>query len=392
MPFFRNMWRRLVPNYSLVLSQMSETLARVEAVLESSRSSSFELPLNSISQSVRNVEHVLLNIEGVHQTTSEKSSSLLTLFAQCLDSTSKLQTVVEDIRATATQLEVRTSTVQAEHTRSLSQMLEATEAIKRAHDLATDHLWHIRYHLWDNLKMQRLAALGPDKVVTFSYQGSEPIHFWVPKGHIDHIQSHYLLYEHFWEEDLLRELLTFTQEAFILDVGANVGNHTVFWAKIAKAKHVDAFEPIYDTFHILERNVSLNKLDNVSLHRIALGAHRTKGTGIASPSSMMMASVKTADEGDIQILPLDDIKIPAVDFMKVDVEGNTLPLLKGATRTLTEYRPVIFVELFAHERAACEELLGKLGYTLAKSFREDNFLFIHKDYDREVRRDHTVKI
>jgi hypothetical protein len=48
--------------------------------------------------------------------------------------------------------------------------------------------------------------------------------------------------------------------------------------------------------------------------------------------------------GDIEMHALDDFDLDCVDFMKVDVEGYELEVLKGAAQTLTRCRPCVVVE------------------------------------------------
>lgn len=59
----------------------------------------------------------------------------------------------------------------------------------------------------------------------------------------------------------------------IIDVGANIGNHSLFFGNVCNAKRVYAFEPIESTYKVLERNVDINDLNDViKTYNIALGS------------------------------------------------------------------------------------------------------------------------
>lgn len=61
----------------------------------------------------------------------------------------------------------------------------------------------------------------------------------------------------------------------VLDIGANVGNHTIYFVRECEVDFVYAFEPIDDTYRMLCRNCELNGIENVSLNNVALGRKRS---------------------------------------------------------------------------------------------------------------------
>ena len=68
-------------------------------------------------------------------------------------------------------------------------------------------------------------------------------------------------------------------------------------------------------------------------------------------------------------LALDDIAFSddgfVPDFIKIDIEGDELAALKGATRLLSEHRPGLVIETHSAElEADCRELLEELSYNL----------------------------
>ena len=123
----------------------------------------------------------------------------------------------------------------------------------------------------------------------------------------------------------------------VVDCGANHGFSTTLFSRWTGAKGiVHAFEPYPPNIEILRKNLELNQVQNVELHAIALGAE--KGTAHLSrhPNATIHRNA-TADQG-LESAPLrrldDELAETRVDFLKVDVEGFELEVLKGATRIL----------------------------------------------------------
>src|SRR5687767_12439476 len=91
--------------------------------------------------------------------------------------------------------------------------------------------------------LQRLALLGPDKVHRFVFEDKE-VFFYLPDAAVDRIQHIILSRSTFFEAGLLSKVRSrIPPGSTILDVGANIGNHTVFFASFCDAKNVIAFEP-----------------------------------------------------------------------------------------------------------------------------------------------------
>ncbi|GMG90648.1 hypothetical protein Cmtc_18680 [Cupriavidus sp. TKC] len=251
---------------------------------------------------------------------------------------------------------------------------------------ATDQTRHLAI---TQLKVTKLASLGADPVVSFFHNGTIPIRFFVPKAATDYIQGYHLFHESFWDVAHLQRTDSFVKGKAVLDIGANVGNHLVYWARVAGAKSITAFEPIPELFEILQRNISLNGVHNAEALNVALGREESFGSAVSSGDNRMQSEVHaTAVEaaGSIKIVALDELEIAEADFAKIDVEGHTLDLLHGATKTLRRLRPAIFVELFEHERKACHEILTGIGYEMRRAAADSNYLYVHpsRPFDGEL--------
>jgi FkbM family methyltransferase len=124
--------------------------------------------------------------------------------------------------------------------------------------------------------------------------------------------------------------------ATILDVGANFGVLTVLMGELAPNARIYAFEPHPQTFKALVRNVDANELSGrASLIQSAVGASNGAVSFLETASP---ATNRIADKDDrtlqVRLTTIDTFcrehDLAAIDFLKIDVEGAELDVLKGA--------------------------------------------------------------
>ena len=180
----------------------------------------------------------------------------------------------------------------------------------------------------------------------------------------------------------------------ILDIGANIGNHTLYWLKESprKAKYVYAFEVIDETFEILKKNIELNELQNrTTLFHFGLGANNTNAS-ISSMSftNMGATSIQEDINGKFVIKKLDNIKLNhKIDFVKIDVEGFELEVIKGAKEFLKKDKPMIWVELWDEtgngdpryqvgNKEKYNQMMTELGYKMILQLDDRNFVYKHQ--------------
>jgi FkbM family methyltransferase len=152
--------------------------------------------------------------------------------------------------------------------------------------------------------------------------------------------------------------------AIVLDVGANIGAHTIPMARmVGEGGRVVAIEPQRIVHQILCANVALNALNNVLT--FWAGAGRELGS-MCVPTVNYNAKGNfggielTSDkEGEIiQILPLDALTLPACHFIKIDVEGMESDVIAGARNLLARWRPILYVENDRERKAS--QLIGEI--------------------------------
>lgn len=168
----------------------------------------------------------------------------------------------------------------------------------------------------------------------------------------------------------------------VLDIGANIGNHSMYFLKECGAEKVIAFEPVKETFNILKRNVEINGLqDKVVLYNCGVGESHSKAAVEEYDLNNIGGTIlHDKEDGDIEIFSIDSLNLDEdITFMKVDVEGFEEKVIKGALETIKRYKPIILLE--AWDRSNTIEniivLLSDLGYDF--SFIEaENYIFFCK--------------
>ncbi|NTG46799.1 FkbM family methyltransferase [Agrobacterium rhizogenes] len=212
-----------------------------------------------------------------------------------------------------------------------------------------------------------------------------PVRFHLPNPN-DHIQRIILQSRAFYERAMLEDIgSSLPEDAFVIDVGANIGNHTLFFSAVAGAR-ILAIEPNGEALHILRANVSLNGLqDRVDIRPIALGAEAGMGNVIEEDSSRLgMARVIVTADGQVPVARLDDIaRGQHVHLIKIDVEGMEVDVLRGAIGTIERCSPKLLVEAAtAQALQDVEAVLRPLGYRKIKVYNETpTYLFEAKFAD-----------
>ena len=207
----------------------------------------------------------------------------------------------------------------------------------------------------------------------------ESVKFCLPNYTQDLIQNHIISQNDYFEGKILRKLDKFIPEgATILDIGANIGNHTVYWAMQDKIKKVYSFEPLKETFDMLEKNIEINDLEEkVKLFNIGLSDEESS-TRIShfDKTNIGGTSIEKTADGSLVVNKLDNIKI-----IKIDVEGHEIKVLNGAKDTFLKYKPkYVFIESISNNFPKVKEILEGYGYKLTDFPVEySNYLFEYKD-------------
>lgn len=221
---------------------------------------------------------------------------------------------------------------------------------------------------------------NPHQVYSFKFE-DKTVSLYLP-FRTDLIQQTIISKKTFFEVSELKMIRKYLpHNSTYVDIGANIGNHLVFFGLCAAPNKIFGFEPNPEIFSILEKNVTLNYLQKkTDLYQIAIGSQKSKGTLVGSTNIgdafYTDKSVDVNQTGDIEILPLDDIIKEKIDFLKIDVEGMELEVIKGSMNRISSDKPVIFIE--SDKIDAVIELLKPDNYFIEMSLANYNYLLLAK--------------
>ena len=179
-----------------------------------------------------------------------------------------------------------------------------------------------------------------------------------------------------FEPDLpfIRDLIEPGMQA--LDIGANHGLFALTIAeKLAGTGRVVAYEPSAKISSLLRQSRELNGYGTLEIVAAAMSDQAGEGTLFAGSASENASLKKSAKPGGVMpaqetvpIVTLDDewrrLGEPALDFIKLDVEGNEAEVIRGGQACLSAVDPILVFEVSgdAQQAAKLVNQLGQFGF------------------------------
>lgn len=163
------------------------------------------------------------------------------------------------------------------------------------------------------------------------------------------------------------------------DIGSNMGYCSLIMSKVVgEDGKIIAIEPSERDFLRLVDNVNLNKLNNVSVHRVAISdaigkvkifiapeersALNTLGTEFSN-KGIEKINVETVDATTLDAF-VEKVAIEKIDVIKMDIEGSELKALKGAKNSIEKYRPTLIVGINSNSLRANNSSMEELEIIL----------------------------
>lgn len=196
----------------------------------------------------------------------------------------------------------------------------------------------------------------------------------------------------FYEYEILNKWKKYLGEyKIIFDVGANLGNHTLFWAKKLNADRIYSFEPYKPNFERLIHNIQNNLLDNVYPINKAVGEKE----GFTSVKEFhednyggTTLNGEIQSEGEIEVISIDsfvrETNLENVDFIKIDTEGYEVSVLDGAVKTILKYQPDLWIEVSHQSFQEVRNKLESFGYLVADVIGF-NMLFLNRRRHTDIK-------
>ncbi len=207
----------------------------------------------------------------------------------------------------------------------------------------------------------------------------------------------------FFERDETNFLRRFVKSNYVcLDIGSNIGYFAVLFA--SKGAKVYSFDPVLENFALQTLTCALNPKLSIELRNCAV-SESCGMVGFSIPDQTSLARIdanSTAageDKRMVDMIAIDELDLPRVDVIKIDVEGAEEMVIKGMQDTLQRCKPkLIMVELvdehlsaFGSSTAAVFDLLrsnnmspmvledGALAPYVRGGAKNDNFFFVQKN-------------
>lgn len=179
-----------------------------------------------------------------------------------------------------------------------------------------------------------------------------------------------------------------------IDCGANIGVHTIEWAKRMHGwGSVLAIEAQERLFYALAGNIAINNCFNAKALFAAVAAEtgtmKVPRADYLTPGSFGSLELRKRDDNEhigqaisyddgaeIRTQSIDDLALDRIDLIKLDIEGMELDALRGAIKSIKRSRPVIVVETIKSNKHELRAFLERFDYDVVPV--GVNFLAVHK--------------
>jgi len=215
----------------------------------------------------------------------------------------------------------------------------------------------------------------------------ESYQIYLPNKDTDYIQGKIASSLEPYELSMLQDIQSRVNPTdYVFDVGANIGNHSLYLAAIAKCT-LFSFEPNKSLCDALNQSVELNRLTKqVLVHQVGVGAKSGVGKfDYLDNANLGAQSITTnlgcASEAEFEIIALDNLERNfQVRVLKIDVEGMERAVLEGAKELIATDMPLLYIECQSETHfAEIHKWVTQQGYVFWDTFNATpTHLFIHE--------------
>lgn len=156
-----------------------------------------------------------------------------------------------------------------------------------------------------------------------------------------------MLYDNLMSNSILKVLADhITPNTLTIDVGGNTGYQTYFHAQ---HNNVMTYEPVPELFEVLKENLKEIEKKVTFVNKAVGSANRDLTLHVDVKRLSMTSQIPLVDETEPMVVPcvaLDNEDLDNVGFIKIDVEGYELDVLKGAVNVIETFRPTMMVEIY----------------------------------------------
>jgi FkbM family methyltransferase len=201
-----------------------------------------------------------------------------------------------------------------------------------------------------------------------------------------------------WEQHLQYFYTQFIKpDDVIIDGGANIGFHSIQFAKLANKGKIYSFDPQPLIFNVLSTNILINgATDVIKQFKLGLSDKVSKNLKMTplkeqffSPGCINYGGrgLTDSDQGeeDVETTTIDTLNLLKLDVIKLDIQGSELQALLGGENTIKSNYPLMFVENYLNQESDQQviKLLKEWGYKiyrlLCTEYQED-CIVLHPEY------------
>ena len=184
-----------------------------------------------------------------------------------------------------------------------------------------------------------------------------------------------------------------------VDIGANVGNHSLYAAMFHGAGRVIPLEPNPKAYRLLLQNMLINGVaDRIDFSKLGCGVSDVTqdGYGVEDRTRNLGGTRMIAEGGALKVFRADELLVDETpDVIKIDVEGMEMAVLRGLSGILARCKPAIQIEIDAEHDAEFLAWAENEGYRVAETVRRYrnnlNYLLVHPDATKVKRAKASAK-
>ena len=188
-----------------------------------------------------------------------------------------------------------------------------------------------------------------------NYNDNTPAYFYIINNCIisNHIKNNVI-----WEK-YMHELFEkfINKDSIVLECGCHIGSHTIKLASLCK--QIYGFEPMIESYEILEKNIKLNNIENTIIYNkgvsnkigtekflwIANGNPGHSGLD-NNPMGRPNHHEQCNESIEVKTVTIDSLNLEKLDFIKMDIEGYEPLAIEGAMNTIKKCKPIITLEIY----------------------------------------------
>jgi len=214
-----------------------------------------------------------------------------------------------------------------------------------------------RIKMFKNFNMNQLN-MNDNFIIVNNYHNNLPCKFYLYDDGLCCI-SDYLRKNNIWEPHMHKIFEKYVnKDSIVVEGGCHIGSHTLKLAYLCK--HIYAFEPMPESFDLLNKNLDINNLNNVTVIKKGLSNNNDKthfewitegnpgGSGLADNP---MGKPHWATQNNkilVDLITIDLLNLDKLDFIKLDIEGYESKAIEGAIKTINKFKPIITMEFWSN--------------------------------------------